>query len=180
MSTPVANRPGMGRAAPAGRGAMDLLVEYGPDRFALEIKRVRTRDALESVVNLAGAMFGLAMVVVASRPADDGHPYGHHKAEYFSSGFEGILIVGAALGIIWAAAHRFFDPEPLQQLGLGLALSIVSSGLNGLLAWVMLKAADEHRSMALRGDARHLITDVWTSVGVVVGFAGIGRRCRAG
>ena len=130
-------------------------------------------DALESVVNLAGAMFGLAMVVVASRPADDGHPYGHHKAEYFSSGFEGILIVGAALGIIWAAVHRFFDPEPLHQLGLGLTLSIISSGLNGVLAWVMLKAADEHRSMALRGDARHLITDVWTSVGVVVGLIGV-------
>ena len=78
-------------------------------------------DALESVVNLAGAMFGLAMVMVASRPADDGHPYGHHKAEYFSSGFEGILIVGAALAIVWAAVHRWADPQPLQQVGLGLA-----------------------------------------------------------
>ena len=80
-------------------------------------------DALESLVNLAGAMFGLAMVMVAARPADEIHPYGHHKAEYFSSGFEGILIVGAALGIIWAALHRLWDPEPLQQVGLGLALA---------------------------------------------------------
>ena len=93
-------------------------------------------DALESLVNLAGAMFGLAMVMVAARPADEIHPYGHHKAEYFSSGFEGILIVGAALGIIWAALHRLWDPEPLQQVGLGLALSVFSSALNGLLAWV--------------------------------------------
>jgi cation diffusion facilitator family transporter len=130
-------------------------------------------DALESVVNLAGAVFGLAMVTVASQPADDAHPYGHHKAEYFSSGFEGILIVGAALGIIWAAAHRFFNPQPLEQIGMGLALSVVSSGFNGLLAWVMLKAAAEHRSIALRGDARHLITDVYTSAGVVVGLLAV-------
>ncbi len=130
-------------------------------------------DALESGVNLAGAMFGLAMVVVASRPADEAHPYGHHKAEYFSAGFEGILIVGAALGIIWAAAHRFFDPQPLDQLGLGLGLSVVSSALNGVLAWVMFRAADEHRSMALRGDARHLVTDVWTSAGVLVGLVAV-------
>ena len=130
-------------------------------------------DAMESVVNLAGAMFGLAMVMVASQPADDEHPYGHHKAEYFSSGFEGILIVGAALGILWAAAHRFWDPQPLEQMGLGLALSVLSSGLNGLLAWVMFKAAHEHRSIALRGDARHLVTDVWTSIGVVVGLVAV-------
>ena len=130
-------------------------------------------DAMESVVNLAGAMFGLAMVMVASQPADDEHPYGHHKAEYFSSGFEGILIVGAALGILWAAAHRFWDPQPLEQMGLGLSLSLLSSGLNGLLAWVMFKAAHEHRSIALRGDARHLVTDVWTSIGVVVGLVAV-------
>jgi cation diffusion facilitator family transporter len=130
-------------------------------------------DALESVVNLAGAVFGLAMVTVASQPADDAHPYGHHKAEYFSSGFEGILIVGAALGIIWAAAHRFFNPQPLEQIGMGLALSVISSGFNGLLAWVMLKAATEHRSIALRGDARHLITDVYTSAGVVGGLLAV-------
>ncbi len=130
-------------------------------------------DALESVVNLAGAVFGLAMVTVASQPADDAHPYGHHKAEYFSSGFEGILIVGAALGIIWAAAHRFFNPQPLEQIGMGLALSVISSGFNGLLAWVMLKAAAEHRSMALQGDARHLITDVYTSAGVVGGLLAV-------
>ena len=130
-------------------------------------------DALESLVNLAGAIFALMMVTVAAQPPDEDHPYGHHKAEYFSSGFEGVLILVAALAIIWAAAHRFFDPQPLQQLGLGLGLSIVSSALNGALAWAMLRKAREHRSMALEADARHLFTDVWTSAGVVVGLVAV-------
>ena len=130
-------------------------------------------DAMESFVNLASAIFGLAMVTIAQRPADADHPYGHYKAEYFSSGFEGALIIGAAVAIIWAAAHRIFDPQPLQQLGWGLALSVVSSGLNGLLAWVMFRSAKAHRSVALEADARHLVTDVWTSAGVVVGIAAV-------
>ncbi len=128
-------------------------------------------DAMESLVNLASAVFGLVMVTIAARPADQDHPYGHHKAEYFSSGFEGILIIAAALGIIWVAGHRLFDPQPIEQVGWGLALSVVSSALNGLLAWVMFRAAREHRSIALEADAKHLVTDVWTSVGVVVGIA---------
>ncbi len=128
-------------------------------------------DAMESLVNLASAMFGLMMVTVAERPADADHPYGHHKAEYFSSGFEGILIIVASLGILWTAGHRVLDPQPIEQVGLGLALSVASSALNGLLAWVMFRAAREHRSLALEADARHLVTDVWTSVGVVAGIA---------
>lgn len=130
-------------------------------------------DALESLVNLAGAMFALAMVSIAARPPDEDHPFGHHKAEYFSSGFEGVLIIAAALGIAWAAAHRFLDPQPVEQIGLGLALAIISSALNGGLAWAMLRKAREHRSMALEADARHLFTDVWTSAGVVVGLIGV-------
>ena len=127
-------------------------------------------DAMESLVNLASAIFGLVMVTVAAQPADEEHPYGHHKAEYFSSGFEGILIIVAAIGIIWTASHRIFDPQPIEQVGLGLALSIISSVLNGLLAWVMFGAAKTHRSIALEADAKHLVTDVWTSVGVVMGI----------
>lgn len=130
-------------------------------------------DALESLVNLAGAMFALAMVTLAQAPPDDDHPYGHHKAEYFSSGFEGVLIFAAALGIIWAAAHRVVDPQPLEQLGIGLGLSIVSSAMNGALAFAMMRKAREHRSAALEGDARHLYTDVWTSAGVVVGLVAV-------
>ena len=130
-------------------------------------------DAMESLVNLASAIFALMMVTIAQRPADEDHPYGHHKAEYFSSGFEGILIIAAAMGIIWAGGHRLFDPQPLQAVGWGLVLSVVSSALNGLLAWVMFRAAKEHRSIALEADAKHLVTDVWTSVGVVVGVGAV-------
>jgi cation diffusion facilitator family transporter len=127
-------------------------------------------DAMESFVNLASALFAIAMVTIAERPADDDHPSGHSKAEYFSSGFEGLLIVGAALGIVWAAIHRFVDPQPLEALGWGLGLSIVSSALNGLLGWRMLVVGRAQRSVALEADARHLFTDVWTSLGVVVGL----------
>jgi len=128
-------------------------------------------DAMESLVNLASAVFALLMVTVAARPPDANHPYGHHKAEYFSSGFEGILIIVAALGIIWAAALRLLEPQPIEQVGWGLALSVASSALNGVLAWMMFRAARVHRSIALEADARHLVTDVWTSGGVVLGIA---------
>jgi cation diffusion facilitator family transporter len=131
-------------------------------------------DAMESLVNLAGAMFALAMVTLAAQPPDDDHPFGHHKAEYFSSGFEGILILVAALAIIWAAVNRLLHPQPLEQLGWGLALSIVSTVMNGALAWAMLRKSREHRSMALEADARHLFTDVWTTVGVVAGLVAVG------
>lgn len=127
-------------------------------------------DAMESFVNLAAATFGLWMVTVAARPADAEHPFGHSKAEYFSSGFEGILILGAAAAIVWASLPRFWNPQPLEQLGWGLALSVGSSGLNGLLAWLMLRASRQHGSIALEADARHLLTDVWTSAGVVIGL----------
>lgn len=130
-------------------------------------------DAMESFVNLASAMFALAMVTIAARPADEEHPYGHHKAEYFSSGFEGILIIGAAVAIGWAAVVRLLSPQPLEQLGWGLALSIVSSMLNAGLAWAMFRAARAHRSIALEADGRHLVTDVWTSGAVVVGIVAV-------
>ena len=127
-------------------------------------------DAMESFVNLASAMFALGMVTIAQRPADADHPFGHTKAEYFSSGFEGLLIAGAAAGIVWAAVHRIANPQPIVALGWGLALAVASSALNGLLAHRMMAASREHRSIALEADARHLYTDVWTSAGVVVGL----------
>lgn len=130
-------------------------------------------DAMESLVNLAGAGFALLMVTIAARPADADHPYGHHKAEYFSSGFEGMLIFVAALAIAWAAVLRWRAPQPLDAVGLGVALSLASAVLNGLLAWRMLAKGREVRSMALEADARHLYTDVWTSVGVVVAVIGV-------
>ena len=128
-------------------------------------------DAMESLVNLASAVFALTMVSIAARPADADHPYGHFKAEYFSSGFEGLLIFVAAGAILWTAARRLIEPQPLDQLGWGLGLSVLSSAVNGALAWVMLRSAREHRSIALEADGRHLLTDVWTSAGVVAGVA---------
>lgn len=130
-------------------------------------------DAMESLVNLASAVFALAMVTIASRPADDDHPYGHHKAEYFASGFEGMLIIVAAAAIIWAGVSRLLAPQPIQEVGWGLALSVLSSALNGGLAWIMFGAAKTHRSIAVEADAKHLMTDVWTSVGVVIGVAAV-------
>ncbi len=127
-------------------------------------------DALESLVNLVGAVFALGMVTIAKRPADDDHPYGHTKAEYFSAGFEGLLIFGAAMAILWASVQRLLHPQPLEQVGWGLVLSLISTVLNGGLAVVMLRAAKQYRSAALEGDGRHLMTDVWTSVGVVIGL----------
>lgn len=126
-------------------------------------------DAMESLVNLASAAFALLMVTIARRPADAEHPYGHHKAEYFSSGFEGLAIFAAAMGIVWAAVQRILHPQALDQLGWGLTLSVLSSALNAALAWAMLQASRQHRSIALEADARHLVTDVWTSAGVVLG-----------
>ncbi|MCW7539916.1 cation diffusion facilitator family transporter [Aquabacterium sp. A7-Y] len=127
-------------------------------------------DAMESFVNLAAAVFALAMVTVARAPADRDHPYGHSKAEYFSSGFEGLLILGAALAIVWAALDRLLEPQPLQALGLGAVLSLLSSAINGAVAWLLLRAARSYDSIALEADGRHLLTDVWTSVGVVLGL----------
>lgn len=128
-------------------------------------------DALESFVNLAGAMFALVMVTIAERPADADHPYGHHKAEYFSAGFEGLLVVGASMAIIWASVNRWMHPQPIERLDWGLGLSLVSTALNGGLAWVMFRSARLYRSIALEGDAKHLVTDVYTSIGVVLGLA---------
>ncbi|MCM5682089.1 cation diffusion facilitator family transporter [Schlegelella sp. S2-27] len=127
-------------------------------------------DAMESFVNLAAAVFALAMVTIAQAPADDDHPYGHQKAEYFSSGFEGLLILGAALAIVWAATQRLFSPQSLESLGLGVGLSMLSSVVNGGVAWMLLRAARRHESIALEADGRHLMTDVWTSIGVAGGI----------
>jgi cation diffusion facilitator family transporter len=131
-------------------------------------------DAMESFVNIGAALFATVMVQIARRPADRDHPFGHSKAEYFSSGFEGMLIAIAAVAIIWSAVDRFMHPQPLESLGWGLALSLLSSAFNGALAWRMMVGARQHRSIALEADARHLYTDVWTSAGVVAGLVLVG------
>jgi cation diffusion facilitator family transporter len=126
-------------------------------------------DALESLVNLVGGIMALAMLEVASRPADKDHAFGHSKAEYFSSGIEGTLILFAAMAITYAAVQRLMHPRPLEQLGLGLAISVVASLINLIVALVILAAGKKHDSITLRANAHHLLTDVWTSAGVLVG-----------
>ena len=128
-------------------------------------------DALESVVNLAGALMALAMLTIAARPADEDHAYGHTKAEYFSSGFEGALILVAAVLIAVTAIRRLITPEPLEQVGLGLIVSIAASLINLGVALVLLPAAKRYHSITLEADARHLLADVWTSAGVIIGVA---------
>ena len=130
-------------------------------------------DAMESLVNLAGALMALWMLHVAAQPADECHAYGHSKAEYFSSGFEGLLILAAALGIAWTALERLFNPQPLEAVGIGLAVSVVASIVNLLTARVLLAAGRAHQSITLEADAHHLMTDVWTSVGVIVGVGAV-------
>ncbi len=128
-------------------------------------------DALESLVNLAGASFALWMVSYARAPADEGHPWGHGKAEYFSAAFEGMLIFVAALAIFLAAGERLVHPQALGRLGLGTGLSIAASVVNYLVARVLFRVGRAYRSIAVEADARHLMTDVWTTAGVVVGVA---------
>ncbi len=126
-------------------------------------------DALESLVNLAGAVMALSMLTVAGRPEDEDHAHGHGKAEYFSSGFEGGLIVIAALGIAAAAVDRLITPRELHQLGIGLAVSFSAAVVNLGAAIVLLRAARKHRSVTLEASGHHLLTDVWTSLGVLAG-----------
>ena len=126
-------------------------------------------DAAESTVNLAAAIVALIALTIAARPEDLGHQYGHTKAEYFSAAAEGQMILIAAAVIIWTAIQRFLHPQPLENVGVGLAISVVASLINGWVAWVLIRTGRRHRSLTLTADGRHLLTDVWTSAGVVVG-----------
>ena len=130
-------------------------------------------DSLESVVNLAGAAMALAMLAVAERPADKGHSFGHGKAEYFSSGFEGLLILFAAAAIGIAAIQRLLSPQELEQIGLGLIVSVLASLINLVVGRILLLAGRRHRSITLEADAQHLLTDVGTAAGLILGVAGV-------
>lgn len=126
-------------------------------------------DALESFVNLAGALMALAMLTLAALPPDENHAHGHGKAEYFSSAFEGFLIVAAAAGIAYAAIDRLQHPRPLEAVGVGLAVSVAASAINLVTARILLKVGRDFHSITLEAGAYHLLTDVWTSAGVIVG-----------
>lgn len=126
-------------------------------------------DAIESLVNLAAALMALWMLTLAERPPDEEHAFGYSKAEYFSSGLEGAMIFVAAAAIVVTAAPRLWDPEPLEAVGIGLAISVAASAINLGVALVLFRVAKRHRSITLEADAHHLMTDVWTSAGVVAG-----------
>ena len=126
-------------------------------------------DAVEGLVNLFAAVLALVVLTYAAEAPDREHNFGHEKAEYFSSGIEGALIFVAAAAIGWTAILRLFDPRPLEQLGLGIAIAVAAAAANGACAVTMLRGARDHRSITLEADARHLLTDVWTTAGVVLG-----------
>lgn len=126
-------------------------------------------DAAESLVNLVAAIIALVALKVSIRPPDKNHPFGHSKAEYFSAGAEGMMIFIAAAVIMYTAVQRFIHPRPIEDVGIGLLVSVLASVVNGLVAWVLLKNGRQRRSMTLIADGKHMLTDVWTSVGVPVG-----------
>jgi cation diffusion facilitator family transporter len=130
-------------------------------------------DAAESLVNLAGAVVALFMLRIAARPADESHAHGHSKAEYFSSGIEGVLILIAAVMIAYAAVQRLFDPQPLEEVGIGLIVAVAASVINFFVSRTLMRAGKQYDSITLEADAKHLMTDVWTSVGVIAGVAAV-------
>ena len=130
-------------------------------------------DAVESLVNLLGAVVALIMLTIAARPADESHAYGHGKAEYFSSAIEGGLILVAAISIASAAIERLANPQPLEAVGVGLLVAMVASAINFAVSRVLMRAGKQYDSITLEADAKHLMTDVWTSVGVIAGVAAV-------
>lgn len=127
-------------------------------------------DAMESFVNLAAAIIALVLIHIASRPEDEKHAFGHSKAEYFSSAIEGGLIILAAGSIAWSAIPKIINPVPLENVGIGLAVSMIASLINLVVAIVLIRNGKKRRSIALEADGKHLMTDVWTSVGVIAGI----------
>ena len=127
-------------------------------------------DAMESLTNLVTAGMALLVLTIAARPADEDHAYGHGKAEYFAGALEGILIMLAAAGIGWTAVQRLFTPQPLEQTVAGLLVAGVATAINGVVAFILLRAGRRYDSLTLEADGQHLLTDVWTSLGVVVGI----------
>lgn len=131
-------------------------------------------DALESVINLIAAIVALWIIKIAAQPPDDDHAFGHDKAEYFASGIEGTLIFIAAVGIVYTAVPRIFAPQPLEHLGVGLIVSLVATLINLFVGLLLIKVGRREHSIVLEADGKHLLTDVWTSVGVVLGIVIVG------
>ncbi len=165
------NRASLTRFAWLSMGAAIATISLKAAAYHLTGSVGLLSDAIESLVNLAGAIMALSMLVIAARPADESHVYGHSKAEYFASVTEGFLILGAAAGIISAAINRLLQPREIEQLGLGLGVSVMASAINFIVARVLLREGKARRSITLEADAHHLMTDVWTSAGVISGVS---------
>ncbi|MBU0511618.1 MAG: cation diffusion facilitator family transporter [Chloroflexi bacterium] len=173
MTSNTTNRSSLTRFAWLSIAAAILTIALKAIAYLLTGSVGLLSDALESIVNLVGALMALAMLIIAARPADEEHAYGHSKAEYFSSGIEGTLILIAAASIAVAAIPRLITPKPLEQVGLGLGVSVAASLVNLFVAQVLMRASKEHHSITLEANAHHLMTDVWTSAGVLVGVGGV-------
>ena len=167
------NRSSLTRFAWLSIGAAVLTIALKTIAYLLTGSVGLLSDALESLVNLAGAMMALAMLTIAARPEDEDHAYGHSKAEYFSSGVEGTLILIAAVSIVIAAIPRLITPKPLEQIGLGLAVSVGASLVNLFVALILRRASKLHNSITLEANSNHLLTDVWTSAGVLAGVGAV-------
>lgn len=167
------HRPSLTRFAWLSIGAAVLTITLKSAAYVLTGSVGLLSDALESGINLIAAFVALGALTIAARPPDSEHNYGHDKVEYFSSGVEGILIVLAAVGIAYASIQRLLNPQPLDQVGIGLIVSVVASLINFAVARILLAAGKRHHSITLEADSHHLITDVWTSVGVIVAVGAV-------
>ncbi len=161
--------PALRRYAVISLAAALLTIALKGGAYALTGSVGLLSDALESLVNLVAAVVALIALSVAALPADEDHAYGHNKAEYFASGFEGGLILVAAVGIAYAAVGRLIAPRPIEQAGTGILISAAASGINFAVARALARAGRQHGSITLEADAQHLMTDVWTSLGVIAG-----------
>lgn len=162
-------RPDLTRFAWLSIGAAIVTIALKSGAYLLTGSVGLLSDAAESVVNLVAAIVALIALGVAAQPFDEKHHFGHSKAEYFSAAIEGIMIFVAAGFILWTSVERFLNPEPLENVGIGLVISVVASAINGVVAVALGRAGRAHRSITLVADGKHLMTDVWTSAGVVVG-----------
>lgn len=167
------NRKSLTRYAWLSIAAAVVTISLKTGAYALTGSVGLLSDAIESVVNLLAGIMALSMLTIAARPPDESHAYGHGKAEYFSSNTEGVLILVAAAGIAVTAIERLFNPREIEQVGIGLTVSVIASLVNFVVSRILLKAGKEHKSITLEADAHHLMTDVWTSVGVLFGVGAV-------
>jgi len=168
-TAPTTEMPGLTKYAWLSIAAAVVTIALKTGAYLLTGSVGLLSDAAESVVNLVAAVIALVALTVAARPADDNHHYGHGKAEYFSAGIEGLMIFVAAALIIVSAVNRLLHPQELEKLGIGLAITLLATAINGAVGWLLIRVGKQHRSATLVADGKHLMTDVWTSVGVVVG-----------